>query len=141
MPNVVFDASTVVGAALKRDSVPERALLRARASATICLSAAVEAEIRDVLRRPKFAKYISDQVRARILDIVAAAALMVEPREAVTDCRDRKDNIYLELALAAQAAVVVSSDDDLLSLDPWRGIRIVRPREYLRSFGSGPDSA
>jgi putative PIN family toxin of toxin-antitoxin system len=132
MPNVVIDASTIVGAALKRDSVPEKALLLARATATFCLSAAVEAEIRDVLRRPKFRRFIRDDVRERILDIVTAAALIVEPDQRITDCRDRKDNIYPELALAAKAVVIVSSDHDLLSLDPWRGIRILRPRDFLQ---------
>jgi hypothetical protein len=54
MPNVVFDASSIVGAALKEASIPEQALLLARAYDTICLSEVVEAEIRGVLRRPKF---------------------------------------------------------------------------------------
>jgi uncharacterized protein len=49
----------------------------------------------------------------------------------VTDCRDPDDNMYLELALAAQAATIVSGDHDLLVLHPWRGIRIVRPAGYL----------
>jgi len=49
----------------------------------------------------------------------------------VRDCRDVKDNIYLELAIAAEARIIVSSDKDLLDLDPWRGIRIVRPSEFL----------
>src|SRR5438876_12197162 len=84
------------------------------------LSPAVETEIREVLRRPKFHKYISDATRGRILDILGAAAVMFEPMEPVTDCRDPKDNKYLELALAAGASVIVSSDDDLLVLDPWR---------------------
>ena len=132
MPNVVFDASTIVGAALKRDSTPERALLLARSNETICLSPAVEAKIREVLGRSKFNKYISDAVRIRILDILGAAALMFEPPERVSDCRDKKDNKYLELALAAGAWAIVSSDDDLLVLDPWRGIRILRPADYIR---------
>jgi hypothetical protein len=46
MPNVVFDASSIVGAALKQDATPERALLLARSQEAICLSPAVEAEIR-----------------------------------------------------------------------------------------------
>jgi hypothetical protein len=54
MPNVVFDASSLVGAVLKADSVPERALLLARTNETICLSPAIEAEIREVFSRPKF---------------------------------------------------------------------------------------
>jgi putative PIN family toxin of toxin-antitoxin system len=89
MPNVVFDASSIVGAALKEDSIPEQALLLARSLETICLSPAIETEVREVLRRPKFHKYISDATRGRILDILGAAAVMFEP---VTDCRDPKDN-------------------------------------------------
>jgi uncharacterized protein len=37
------------------------------------------------------------------------------------------------LSLAAGADTVVSSDDDLLLLHPWRGVRILRPAEYLAS--------
>ena len=132
MPNVVFDASSIVGAALKEDSIPEQALLLARSLETICLSPAIETEIREVLQRPKFHKYISDTTRGRILDILGAAAVMFEPMEPVTDCRDPKDNKYLELALAAGASVIVSSDVDLLVLNPWRGIRILRPADYVR---------
>lgn len=54
-----------------------------------------------------------------------------EPRLAVTDCRDKKDNIYLELAASVGADFIISSDSDLLELDPWRGVRILSPRAYL----------
>ena len=137
MPNVVFDASSIVGAALKQDSTPERALLLARSQEAICLSPAVEAEIREVLQRPKFRRYFPDAVRGRIFDILGAAALMFEPVERVTDCRDVKGNKYLELALAAGASVIVSSDNDLLLLDPWRGIRVLRPADYIRLRQAG----
>jgi len=50
MPNVVFDASSLIGALLKENSLPERALLLARVHDTICLSPEVEAEIRDAIR-------------------------------------------------------------------------------------------
>lgn len=56
MQSVVFDASTLVGALLKSGSVPERALLLARAHDRICLSAAVEDKIRAVFARPKLAQ-------------------------------------------------------------------------------------
>ena len=49
----------------------------------------------------------------------------------MNDCRDAKDNKYLELALAASAATIFSGDADLLVLDPWRGVRIVQPAAYL----------
>jgi putative PIN family toxin of toxin-antitoxin system len=134
MPNVVFDASSLVGAILKSGAIPERALLLARTHETFCMSPAVETEIREVFSRPKFRKYLASGRAARIPDLLSVAAISVSPTEAVNDCRDAKDNKYLELALAANAATVVSSDNDLLVLDPWRGIRIVTPAEYVARF-------
>lgn len=49
MPNVVFDASSIVGALLKEGSVSERALLLARLQDVVCLTASVEAEIREAI--------------------------------------------------------------------------------------------
>jgi predicted nucleic acid-binding protein len=39
--------------------------------------------------------------------------------------------VFSELALAAGAGAIVSGDQDLLVLHPWRGVRILRPAEYL----------
>src|SRR5258708_27254297 len=127
MPNVVFDASTVVGAALKINSIPDQAVLLARSRETICMSHAVEDEIRDVLARPKFLAAVTKERRDEIIAILVSAAVRFAPRERVIDCRDAKDNKYLELALAADAATIVSSDGDLLALDPWRGRRDLTP--------------
>jgi putative PIN family toxin of toxin-antitoxin system len=41
---------------------------------------------------------------------VIFAAERIEPREAVRECRDPKDDKYLTLALAGTADVIVSSD-------------------------------
>jgi predicted nucleic acid-binding protein len=59
------------------------------------------------------------------------AAVWVEPAITVSDCRDAKDNKYLELVTAAGADLIVSSDDDLLVQNPWRRVRILRPAEFL----------
>jgi uncharacterized protein len=133
MPNIVFDASSLVGALLKEGSMPERALIVARARDVICLSATVVDEIRSVFIRPKFHRYLAPRRTEQILDLLMAAALFVEPTETIADCRDPTDNKYLELALAAQAKAIVASDNDLLALDPWRGVRILTPAGYLAS--------
>ena len=128
---IIFDASALVSAALKADSVPERALLRAEEVDMFALSAAVDGEIAGVLNRPRLARAIPLARRERVLEILRHAAVWFEPTVQVTDCRDPKDNKYLELALAAGGETIVSSDDDLLVLDPWRGVRIMRPADYL----------
>ncbi|MGH7042758.1 MAG: putative toxin-antitoxin system toxin component, PIN family [Acetobacteraceae bacterium] len=121
------------GTALRRDSVPRQALLKARHEDIIALSAAVEQEIREVLGCPKFVRSLTDEDRAAILALVTDVAVRVEPAPTVHDCRDAKDDKYPEPAAAAGAEVIITSDSDLLVLDPWRGIRIVRPVDFLAS--------
>ncbi len=134
---IVFDASAVVSAALRADGVPERALLRAEETDILALSAEVDAEIAGVLERPRFAAAVSAARRARILDVLRSGAVWFTPAERVVDCRDAKDNKYLELALASGAWAIVSGDADLLVLHPWRDVRILRPAEYLAEAGGG----
>ena len=51
------------------------------------------------------------------------------------DCRDSKDNHYLELALAAGVIAIVSGDENLMVLNPWRRIQVLRPTEFLSDLG------
>lgn len=88
-------------------------------------------ELLDVLYRPRLARFIEPDMRARLLGQLNALGAVWTPTVPETDCRDPKDNKYLELAWAAQARLIVSSDNDLLVLHPWRGIPILRPAEYL----------
>ena len=130
---VAFDASTFVSAALKVNSRPEQALLRAvSAPNRLLLSQAVEDEYREVIFRPKFDRFVAVERRQRILDIMVVAAERVEPTETVRECRDPKDDKYLALAAAGGADVSVSSDvRHLLSMHPWRGIPILSPVDFL----------
>ena len=130
---IVLDASTFVSAALKANSVPERALLRAVGEPNrLILSQEVEDEYREVLFRPKFDRFVSIERRHKILDLVVVAAARVEPSASVRECRDPKDDKYLALAAAGKADVIVSSDvRHLLLMHPWRGIPILSPADFL----------
>ncbi|WP_084696270.1 putative toxin-antitoxin system toxin component, PIN family [Salisaeta longa] len=48
--------------------------------------------------------------------------------------RDPDDDKFLELALAGGAEVIISGDNNLLVLDPFRGVRIARPRAFVEAF-------
>jgi hypothetical protein len=133
----VFDASAVVSAALREDSVPKQALLRAEETDVFVLSPEVDAEIASVLERPRFATAVSAALRTRILDVLRGGAVWFTPSERVADCRDAKDNKYLELALAPSAWAIISGDADLLVLHPWRGVRILRSADYLADVTGG----
>jgi hypothetical protein len=133
---VVFDASSLVGAALRPGSVPETALLTAIDRGTLAVSREVVDEYRAVLRRPKFARALSAARREAILELIEVVARRVQPVERVTDCRDRKDNMYLALAAASGATLLVSSDADLLELEPWRDVNILTPAAFLVHVGT-----
>ena len=128
---IVFDVSSLVGAAIRRDGVPELALRRALRVDQIAVSEAVIAELLDVFARPRLQRFLDPALRNEVLSELHASGLFFVPSERVTDCRDPKDDKYLELAFAAAAATIVSSDDDLLVLHPWRGVRILKPAAYL----------
>lgn len=74
-------------------------------------------ELADVLNRPRIRKYISEVQAETFLDLLCEIALMVEPVQGPTICRDPKDDYLLYTAIAAQADYLVSGDYDLLTLD------------------------
>jgi len=96
-------------------------------------STAMMVEVTEVLSRPKIqAKYhILPEDIAAIINLVRLRGDLVIPKQAVSACRDPKDNKFLEAALAGKADAVVTGDDDLLVLHPFEGMDILRPAELL----------
>jgi putative PIN family toxin of toxin-antitoxin system len=58
--------------------------------------------------------------------------LLIDPQEVITECRDPKDNMFLECAVACEAKYIVSGDKDLISMNPFRNIEILKAQEFLR---------
>ncbi len=79
-------------------------------------------------------EYLLEEERMRFLIALLKEAEMMEVSEEITDCRDVKDNKFLELAVGGKANCIVSGDDDLLVLNPFRGIPILTSREFLSSL-------
>ena len=134
---IVFDASTLVSATFRRNNVPARAVRHAFGADRIAVSEPVLAELVDVVTRPRLARFLDPALRSELLWQLDTLGALFAPTERVTDCRDPKDDKYLELALAAGADAIVSSDQDLLVLHPWRGVRVLRPADYLAEVGGG----
>jgi uncharacterized protein len=121
----------IVSAVLSPRSVPRQAFDLAFSIGTVLVSDSILVEIDDVLRRPKFERYVSEEERLQFLAKFVGDAMIIEVREVVTDCRDSKDNKFLELAVSGGAKCIVSGDADLLVLDPFRGISIVTPQIFV----------
>jgi putative PIN family toxin of toxin-antitoxin system len=100
-------------------------------SCVMLLSKPVLIELREVAERPKFDRYLKIAERQDFVERYASATKLIPISEAVRDCRDAKDDKFLELALSGRADVIVTGDVDLLCLHPWRGVAILIPADYL----------
>ena len=133
---IVFDTNVLVSALLLEGSVPARAVFAVMDTGEILLSESLVNEINDILQRKKFEPYISAEQREEFLIALVQSGTLVEITETITACRDPKDNHILELAVSGRAQVIVTGDSDLLVLNPFQGIRILAPRDFLSSTSS-----
>lgn len=127
----VFDTNVLISAFLFSQSKPRQALDQATVIGVIVLSSSVLLELEEVLYRPKFDRYLTKERRQEFLENLTESAQFIDVTEQINECRDPKDNKYLELALSGQAECIVTGDDDLLVLNPWRGIEILTVQEFL----------
>lgn len=133
---VIFDTSTLVSAALRPASIPRQAFLKAIAQAELCVSDSTMTELNEVMSRDKFDRYLERELRMQFVELYRRHARLIHVSAAdelalQLPCRDPRDNKFLALALACSADVVVSSDEDLLTLTPYRGIPVILPRDFL----------
>ena len=62
---------------------------------------------------------------------VASLVELIDVLQAIRASRDPKDDKFLEAAVNGRADLNVTGDRDLLDLNPFRGIAILTPAEYL----------
>ena len=128
---VVVDTNVWLSRLLLSNSVSARAVDKALVRFEIVVSEASAEELADVLSREKFDRYVSLQDREEFLRRLLQVTTMVTVLSEITDCGDPKENRFLALALDSESDCIVSGDDHLLALNPWRGIRIVSPGAFL----------
>jgi predicted nucleic acid-binding protein len=148
---VVFDVNVLVGAVVagrsEFESWPSPPPISDNPCAD-CLGIANDAR--------EFSLWLSEHILANVVDVLtdsgagfgwelataeeyvdvlwdiaeASGGGVTEPRRHVSDCSDFEDNRILELALECDADLIVSDDEHLTSMSPWRGRPILRPREF-----------
>ena len=92
-----------------------------------------------MLSRAKFAKRIADagsSVDELLGDELALAQLVRPAAQPPAVVRDPDDDHVIACALEAEAEVIVSSDDDLLTLGRYRDIAILSIAEMLRRLSA-----
>jgi putative PIN family toxin of toxin-antitoxin system len=113
----------------KQRGIPTLALEKAMSEDVIATCDEINAEIFRVLTE----KFLWEPRRvAAALGRIMTRMVHVKIRGAVKACRDPKDDMFLECAVLAKAALIVAGDQDLLTLGSYKQIRIVNPAEYVK---------
>ena len=130
MIRVVLDSNVYISALLFGGN-PRRVIgLSERALIEIYASEALRSEVERVLA-VKF-----HWPTKRVINATGYLWLLtysIEPKAILNDCVDPDDNRVLECAVEADAAWIVTGDQHLLALHPYRGIAIVTTRQFLDS--------
>jgi len=130
MIKVVIDTSTLISA-LGWSGNPQKVMNECLGNKfKLVSSSEILEEVREVLFRPKFDFIDSDKKNEFIL-LLSQLAEIITPKHKVNVCRDKDDNKFFELALTAKVKIIISSDDDLLSIKGYKDIKILSPSEFL----------
>ena len=127
----VFDTNTMISAFLFDEGTPGRALKLALESGEVLLSLELAEELAEVLSRKKFDRYVRRKLREEFLAGIIRETTLVKVNAILRECRDPKDDKFLEVAVSGKASHIITGDQDLLALHPFQGISILTPREFI----------
>jgi len=126
---VVFDTNIYISALAIPGSQAEQALSRILDGAdTLLISKAILDELLSILAG-KFSR--DPESLSQVAVIVTEMAEVVKPQDRVKVLKDDPDNRVLECAEAGHADAIVTSDQEMLRLKQYQGIRLISLRDYL----------
>jgi len=131
MVRAVVDTNVIISGGIKPGNPRKVWEIFKSGECRLVLSSLMFRELNEVLQRPKFHKFIKKEDRKEIILYLELFAEFVEPTETIAICRDPEDDHILSCALKAEVDFLVTGDKDLLALKSFRGIPIVKPREFL----------
>jgi putative PIN family toxin of toxin-antitoxin system len=94
-------------------------------------------ELRRVLKRPKFRRYVStDQASTFLSELAHSAEHRADPTQPPSVSRDPDDDYLIALARTARADALVSGDADLTDLH-LNDLPVLTPRQLLDELAAG----
>ena len=141
MIRAVVDTNILISGVIKPEGATGEILRRLRDGEFVLLyTEPLLAELAEVINRPRIRqKYsLGSEDIETVLALILLRGEPIDPTRRVEICRDPKDNMILEAAVAGQADMITSGDFDLLSLREFEGMPIISPAEFLQRLAKGP---
>lgn len=131
---VVIDTSVLVSAVLFEQSLPRSALRQTVLFYTPLVSDELIREYERVMSGSKFDAYTPRKKRFALLAAYIRSATHIEISGTLSMCRDPRDDMVVETALMGTADVLVTGDDNILSLRPLSDVDIMMPAEFVKKY-------
>lgn len=128
----VADTNVLVSRLILPESLPAQVLRQVELNSLLLFSESTMYELADVLSRQKFDRYLSLDDRRGFVERLGKIGEFIPIIQLVRECRDPKDDKFLEVALNGRADVIITGDADLRAMHPWREIAILSPADYLK---------
>ena len=130
----VFDTNALISANLSPLSINRKAYDKTREVGISVYSSATLVEFAETLLRPKFDKYLSIEKRLKAISEFEKNSQLIQVHAKIDACRDPKDNKYLELAIESMASCIITGDEDLLILNPFEEVPILKASDFINNF-------
>lgn len=131
---IVLDTNIFISGLLLSASKAQQVFDQVTESQILLMSDSTFVEIYQTFIRSKFDKYVSLEKRLNFIGSLRQKAEIVNVTETITICRDAKDNKFLELAVSGKADLIITGDQDLLVLNPFKNIEIITVNEFFIRF-------
>lgn len=128
---IIIDTNVLVSGLLFPNSDIAKAVREIIDNHDVLTSADTLNELKEVLQKPKLHKYATPEKLAKFFISYEQISIQTEIIIAVEECRDPKDNKFLEVAVNGDADTIVTGDQDLLVLNPFINTKIITPAEFL----------
>ena len=128
---VVIDTNVLISGLFSTTSTPAQAVEKAVTKGGLVATLETLRELIEKLHSSKFDPYVRRDRRDALLERVASVVEIIDILQLIRASRDPKDDKFLEAAVNGRADVIVTGDKDLLDLNPFRGIAILSPADYI----------
>jgi putative PIN family toxin of toxin-antitoxin system len=128
----VFDTNSLISALILPSSISRLCLEKADKLGQLVFSEETLNELNEVIIRSKFDKYVSLSDRLEYIEKLEVRGRIVETSSNFSDCRDVKDNKFLNLAYDTESSFIITGDNDLLVLHPYKEIEILTPADFYK---------
>ncbi len=128
----VVDTNVLISRLLVPKGQAGRAVDHALARGILLVSQATLTELVTVLDRPKFDPWVSREERRQFVELLGGVARLIPVHRQLRACRDPGDDKFLDVAVSGGATAIITGDRALLDLDPFHGVRILSPADFLR---------